>query len=92
MEIGDKVTWESQARGRTKTKTGVIVEEIIASKNELWKIRKWYADEGCHTLMFDGYSMPADIAYFVEVYDGPTRKPKLYFPNPKNLKIVKEAD
>ena len=32
MKIGDEVTWTSQALGRTKTKTGIIVD-VVAEKD-----------------------------------------------------------
>lgn len=86
FNIGDKVSWKSQAAGNYKLKTGTVVAVLFKGN-----IPYRYAMEHFpkHKRMFDGGDLPGNYntAYLVEVKDGKTDKaaPKLYMPYPKQL-------
>lgn len=89
FNLGDKVTWESQAGGSYTDKTGVIVKKVFRDKfNAPWEVAKKYFPD--HMTMFDGNSIPGggNVAYFIEVQAGPRAKPRLYMPYPKKLRLV----
>jgi len=92
--VGDKVTWTSQASGRTKTKIGKIVRVLSSSSIKSGRNPCNIADKEFknHTRMFDGYQIPGgyDTGYLVEVITGPNSKPKLYMPYPSKLTLSKK--
>ncbi len=84
FQVGQKVTWRSQARGAITTKTGVVVAikpTGISSKNYALK---HYPE---HRRMFDGELDSKKTMLLIEVRVGTTR-PKLYLPYPSTLKVV----
>ena len=93
FQVGDAVTWSSQAMGCTKKKTGKVVR--IMKKSELvgWRnpCRIAIDEFTNHKRMFDGYSIPggADVGYLVEVIAGPNAAPRLYMPYPSKLMAAK---
>lgn len=86
FEVGDRVEWDSQAQGRTKTKRGVVVRIIKAGEKPRKIAERYFSD---HRRMFDGSRIPRgyEIGYFVSVPGGKYGKamPKLYFPYPNKL-------
>lgn len=96
FKVGDKVTWESQAQGSTKTKTGIVVA-VLSSKKYGYGLRKSVfimANRKFpkHTLMFSGDGIPgnSEIGYLVEVITGKKANPKLYMPYPSKLRKVEK--
>jgi len=87
FEVGDKVTWTSQARGSATKKTGTVWAVLIDTQ-ALWNVSKKIKEEKTHVKMFDGITMLAPTMYIVEVQAGPKAKPRLYLPRPKQLKLV----
>lgn len=88
MQIGDKVTWESQAAGSTTTKTGEIVvivpagktpHEAMTTAQRRQKLPKRY----------DGWPRDHE-SYIVKVKIGKTDKamPVLYWPRVKGLQMA----
>ena len=93
FKVGDKVTWSSQARGCTKTKTGTIVKIVhrhdFVGRDTPYRMadREFQG----HIIMFSGYNIPgnSDVAYFIEVITGLKAKPRLYMPYPSKLEAAK---
>lgn len=97
MNLGDTVTWESQANGRTKTKTGIIVGIVpagrrmgllhyIAGLNTVGEARTKYA-----TGPIEGGGLCRDHeSYLVAVKTGKTAAAKLtlYWPRVTSLRLA----
>lgn len=90
---GQKVIWESQARGHTIIKKGVVVwvmreKDLKAETNLTPRIlaARYFPK---HRYMFDGYKQTPHgefPAYFVEVPGStPQAKMRLYMPKPRML-------
>ena len=96
FKIGDKVTWESQAQGVYKVKTGTVV--MVLNRKEcgyfIHKTAYRIAQDNFpnHKIMFDGSDTPGknDPGYLIEVISGKKAKPKLYMPYPSKLRKVEE--
>jgi hypothetical protein len=89
FKVGDKVTWESQAGGCTRTKTGNVVAIVQPGVNpgKLHFLKA--AGVGTLSRRFDGWPRKA-ISYLVAVRPGKTEKssPVLYWPLASKLKAV----
>lgn len=87
LNLGDKVTWASQAGGHTTVKNGVIVEVIKAHENVVDNgvinsvVHKYNARPKIST----AYSRDHD-SYLVLVPQEGSRKPLLYWPLVKYLR------
>jgi len=93
IKLGSIVTWESQAQGSTKVKTGTVVH-ILRKEAMRSNMDEWH--DVCetfhsHMIMFDSVSIPvgAKEAYLVSVATTAKARPKLYKPYPSKLKEVK---
>lgn len=89
IQIGDTVTWESQAGGSKKAKTGKVVSAIPKWMNPIKYTLNKFPE---HRRMFDGITIPlgAQCGYLVEVQETPNQRPKLYMPRPRWLTVLKE--
>ena len=96
LNVGDHVTWDSQAAGRKTTKSGVILRVIERSEinyrnTPIILAAKEFPN---HKRMFDGLRLPggkdAQFGYFIEVIIGnhPNTLPRLYMPFPRNVRLV----
>lgn len=48
LKEGDSVMWSSQARGRTKTKTGIIAEAVaVGGRPDRNRFPSLYTSSGC---------------------------------------------
>ena len=96
FQVGDSVTWKSQARGNVTKKTGIVVfvwdgqkrdyRAEIDPSNPCSVHRHQFPN---HRRMFDGLLFMEQPAYLVEVPGGKTAKAVLkllYLPRTKNLK------
>lgn len=93
-KIGDMVTWTSQSRGRTTTKTGTIVRVLKKSEfvQGLNPCRIAINEFPRHKRKFSGANIPgrAETGCLVEVIAGPNAAPRLYMPYPSKLTVVKK--
>lgn len=89
FNVGDSVTWTSQAGGNTKTKTGKVVAVIPggpSSGEQAGKEIRSRVRAGTHRSAFGGGWARAEDSYVIEVPQGPKAKPVLYWPVAKVLK------
>lgn len=86
FKLGDSVTWDSQAGGSFREKTGVIVEVIPPKGKFSNAIREKYLDlfKGAGV----GFPRP-EVSYIVAVPQGKTgkAKPKHYWPRTSALRL-----
>jgi len=63
MKLGDTVTWTSQAQGNVKTKTGVVVEVLLAGKMpDRGRFLSLYKGAGCGSPRnHESYVVMADV-------------------------------
>lgn len=87
FKVGDKVIWESQARGVKKPKMGtiygVVPARCVIFRKDLDEISKF-------TLMFDPGGLPRpEVSYLVKVNSNSVQsKAKLYWPRKNALIFV----
>lgn len=82
MNVGDMVTWTSQAGSYMTTKTGKIIKVLPA--NKWWSRSNYMTDFAC---MCDS-GMRNHESYLVEVSATGKGKPKLYRPRVSALRKV----
>lgn len=85
FNVGDQVTWTSQAGGSTKTKTGRVVAVIEGGRSSAERADaeiKSRVRAGTHRSAYGGGWARPDVSYVVEVPQGATAraKPVLYWP------------
>lgn len=91
FNVGDLVCWTSKGGKYEKAKQGKIVYEVPPDTDPIIKfVDKYYLDE-TYKIMFQGFGRKTK-GYLVEVFDGTKKKPKLYFPLVKYLKLIKSIN
>lgn len=91
FNVGDQVTWTSQAGGNTKTKTGKVVAVIEGGPDSAERANaeiKSRVRAGTHRSAYGGGWARADVSYVIEVPQGTTAraKPVLYWPVASRLR------
>jgi hypothetical protein len=95
MNIGDTVTWRSQAQGRWTEKTGIVIY-VVAPRERMDRLK---ADVICASAGYDDVSYRADFgsiprkfeSYLVIIPPTGKRKPALYWPRTSQLILAEEA-
>lgn len=86
FQVGDTVTWTSQAWGSTKKKTGTVVIVVPAGVPPHMLVMNFAI---AHGLREPDFGLQRDHeSYVVSVPGGPKAKPKLYWPRVSALKGV----
>lgn len=88
FNIGEVVTWESQAGGSYKSKTGKVIAIIPSKARVRDHVPPPYSLDDVKGFGFDRRG----ISYLVEVQETLRSKPRLYWPNVGGLKSANRID
>ena len=89
FQVGDSVTWKSQANGSSKEKTGTVVEVVPA--NRQLKERGWEERFPCHVYdvsALDAGGQARQATSYLVAVQTQDKKQKLYWPRAHGLKKV----
>jgi hypothetical protein len=92
MNIGDTVTWRSQAQGSWTEKTGIIIH-VVAPRERMDRAK---TEAICKAAGYDDVAFRADFgsiprkfeSYLVIIPPSGKRKPALYWPRVSQLALV----
>ena len=89
FNVGQDVTWTSQAQGSATKKTGTVVAVLSAGQSPLQTLAAMKKKHGARSA-WGGGGARDHASYFVLVPGGKTdkAKPVLYWPNAKALRPV----
>lgn len=92
-EMGDVVSWDSQAKGSWVEKRGIVVHVLTDESKEtpVDIARRLFSN--C-VRMFDGLNLPAGAkrAYLIRVPHGRRAKARLHMPYPRALRMEKKCN